>query len=647
MSKHTTDKGVSNSLRGFFERIVKPYASEELINEHTNLSKQYPMTFEKFVGNMALFKAKVPTYASYNSSNYNAKWSGFKYFSINKNNTKIFTYSKESSSNQHISMGATQRLIDNKSISDALSQGLIYKRLSALEPLKEKAFPLSFGNFADYWVNPSDSNDTPNVFYVPNYSKSDSTISDEQYDNTIQTIGTLKADDYNDIGYEYEFGYYSKAETRKEKCYFYKITNTDSSLSLEPQQNILSYELVRSKLAEAFETTDEELESKINKIRILNAIRHEPFICVLVEVNENKLVTIIFKGTQRYNNSTNNYYYTYEVPLKVEILDIDSRVNHNSLTYKIYEIIKYNNENDSSRYKSTFIRWYFQAIIVTNTKVYRLIIDPEMYLLKKYYNNETTYHRYTYYDEPQSILEEASLNDFSISNKNMVLGIIAKDSSSSTNYDAADIYQTQDKLFTYEGMIVFQDAKKTVQNEMNSRQGVETTISDVRVTRQPLSIEIKTDDTFNSFRKTVTGNSYGGKSKVQALRSNQGYVAYVGNMTAYPNLLFSPDGISWFTAALYAGASDSLSLKYIFSYSSRRLYYTLDINDYCFGNSAWEMEFIDNMNLKPVLFKENTTKDESSPTTTNLQGTDIIYLANLARSDSPEYIPTIELVRTY
>jgi hypothetical protein len=646
MNKHTTDKGVSNSLRGFFERIVKPYISKELTNEHTTLSKQYPMTFEKFVGNMALFRTKVPTYASYNSNNYNAKWSGFKYFSINKNNTKVFTYSSGSNNTQYVNIGAKQRLINNKSISEALSQGLTYKKISALEPLKEKAFPFSNSNSLEYWVNPSDSNDTPNVFYIPNYSKSDSTVSDSQYDNTIQTIGTLKVNDSNDIGYDYTFGYYSKIETRKEKCCFYKINNTDSSVSLDPQQNILDYELVRSKLVEAFETTDEELESKINKIRILNVKKNEPFICILAEVNENKLVTIVFKGTQRYNNSSNFYYYTYETPSKVEILDIDSRINHSSLVYKIYEIIKYKNEGSSDRYSSTFTRWYFQAILVTNTKVYRLIVDPEIFLLKKYYSNETKYTRYTYYDEPKSILEEATLNDFSISNKNMVLGIIAKDSTSSTNYDAANIYQTQDKLFTYEGMIVFQDAKKTVQNEMNNKQGVETTISDVKETRQPLSIEIKTDNTFNDFRKTVTGTNYGSKSLVQALRNNQGYVAYVGNMTSYPTLQFSPDGISWFATALYVGGPNSLDLKYLFSYSNKRLYFSLDISDYCFGDNFDEL-FIDNIDLKPVLFKENTAKDESSLTTTNLRGTDIIYLVNMARGDSAEYIPTVELTRTY
>lgn len=95
MSKHTTDKGVSNSLRGFFERVLKPYISNLFTSEATDASGRYKMDYIGTYGSLAVFKKSLPTWRQYSTSG-NSNSSTEDQFIIERNKKVVFDSSAAS-----------------------------------------------------------------------------------------------------------------------------------------------------------------------------------------------------------------------------------------------------------------------------------------------------------------------------------------------------------------------------------------------------------------------------------------------------------------------------------------------------------------------------------------------------------------------
>ena len=659
MNKHTTDKGVSNSLRGFFERIVKPYTTRSIDAAKEDQNIRYPMTFEKFAGNIAVYKTFIPTKAYTYGSNSNDYWYGYRGFTVNRNNTEIFTsklnkqtYDNSfvnSASSKYISLGLVQRALTDDS-----------SKLIDLAPLNECAFPFEPQNFAVYWVNPSYDYDTPNVFYVPEYDRDTGNESDT-YNGIIQTIGFIKANSGYDIGNLSGFGYYSKIETRKEKCCFYKIdTSVPEARELKVNINVLEISEVKQKLIEVFETTEEELDSKIQTIRIMDAISVNGTTCILISVNNTKLMAICYKkeGTSTVSNIA-----------KIEVFDIGSDINFSKLTRKIYEEITYKDKDEKRSTK--WVREYIESAITTSDgRIFRFICDPDYVLLNRVEGDTSGSDWYNYHysvtREPELLLEEAEVGDFT--KNNTIIGIIDNSTTYYVgNYDnmaPMSNYNTT-RIATLNGMIVFEDAAKKVSGEIKANKIV-TTVADITETRSPLVTRIIKDDTFKDYRLTgypITGYPYYLKnSKNVILRfGEKGYLAIMGDPID-AQILYSPDGVSWFltignkdyNSSYYFGA------RYVYHYDSydKRLNYgqvVRNANNY-FRAGIYSNRFYisdDNVSFKPVLFNEHITTgaqknydipyDENTSTTKKvLAGTEVIYLS--ADDRYTITLPTVKIV---
>lgn len=657
MNKHTTDKGVSNSLRGFFERIVKPYTTKSIDDAKAEQSVRYPMTFEKFAGNIAVYKASIPTNAYINGDRSTDIWYGHRGFTVNKNDTEIFTskLSKNNYDNSFINT-ANSKYVSLGLAEENLSSGSA--KLINLAPLTEKAFPFEPKNFAVYWANPSYNSDTPNVFFVPEYGNDSNT-----YDGTIQTIGFIKANDGYDIGNLNGFGYYSKIETRKEKCCFYKIdASVPEARELKVNINVLEIPEVKQKLIEVFETTEEELDSKIQTIRIMDAINvNNKATCILISVNNTKLMAIYYKY------STNNV----AVVAKIEVFNIGSDINFSKLTRKIYEKKIFRDEGD--RYSTEWVREYIESAITTvDGRVFRFICDPDYVILNRVEGDTSgnDWHNYHYpvTREPELLLEEAEVGDFI--KDNTIIGIIDNSTSYISNSSNSSMlmpmsnYNTT-RIATLNGMIVFEDAVKNVSGEFGKGNKVETTVNNITETRKPLVTRIIKDNVFEDFKLQTTENLayYLKRSKNIILEFGEiGYLAFMGELSDNTLILYSPDGVSWFLATGNKdyGFSSTFRARYIYNYYSQRLNYgqVIESSGEYFEAGLYSNTFYispNNSNFKPVLFKEHITSNNQKNYDVTyskiagiyeriLTGTEVMYLSYNNSNTNSTVLPTIKII---
>lgn len=653
MNKHTTDKGVSNSLRGFFERIVKPYTTKSIDDAKTEQSVRYPMTFEKFAGNIAVYKAFIPTNAYINGDRSTDTWYGHRGFTVNKNDTEIFTskLSKNNYNNSFINT-ANSKYVSLGLTKEDLNSGSA--KLINLAPLNKSAFPFEPKNFAVYWANPSYNSDTPNVFFVPECGNDSNT-----YDGTIQTIGFIKANDGYDIGKLNGFGYYSKIETRKEKCCFYEIdASVPEARELKVNINVLEIPEVKQKLIEAFETTEEELDSKIQTIRIMDAINvNNEATCILISVNNTKLMAIYYK----YN--TNNV----AIVAKIEVFNIGSDIKFSKLTRKIYEKIYFKDKED--RYSTEWVREYIESAITTvDGRVFRFICDPDYVILNSVGGDTSGNDWYNFHHpvtrEPELLLEEAEVGDFT--KDNTIIGIIDNSTSYTSNSSMPtpmSNYNTT-RIATLNGMIVFEDAVKNVSGEFGKGNKVETTVNNITETRKPLVTRIIKDNVFEDFKlQTAENNAYYLKRSKNIILEygEKGYLAIMGELLDC-NILYSPDGVSWFltTGNKDYGFNSAFRARYIYNYYSQRLNYGQVIEnsgEYFEAGPYSNIFYIhpDNSVFKPVLFKEHITSniqknyDVTFSETARiservLTGTEVMYLSYNSNNTNVTALPTIKII---
>ena len=217
--------------------------------------------------------------------------------------------------------------------------------------------------------------------------------------------------------------------------------------------NVLEIPEVKQKLIEAFETTEEELDSKIQTIRIMDAINvNNEATCILISVNNTKLMAIYYK----YN--TNNV----AIVAKIEVFNIGSDIKFSKLTRKIYEKIYFKDKED--RYSTEWVREYIESAITTvDGRVFRFICDPDYVILNSVGGDTSGNDWYNFHHpvtrEPELLLEEAEVGDFT--KDNTIIGIIDNSTSYTSNSSSMPTpmsnYNTT-RIATLNGMIVFEDA---------------------------------------------------------------------------------------------------------------------------------------------------------------------------------------------
>lgn len=507
MSKHTTDKGVSNSLRGFFERVLKPYVSNLFTSEATDASGRYKMDYLGTYGSLAVFKKSLPTWRQY-STNVSSSTSTADQFIIERNKQTVFDSSTTAGNTSGSPFTKT-----------APTNAKNFSTLNTL--LSDYAFPLSNSSGNNIFINPGDGS-TQNVFYV---SKSSNT---ETYDGEVLPIGSIKINNVFNFR-EFNGYYFSTAEDRPENCGLYSLTNTTTERSFALKERILDNTKLREKLAEVLETTDEELETKITSIRILDAAHcvHTGYetenykaYCMLLEVNEAKLVSIYSyaqTSTTTFNDGTKQVN-VFDIPGKIKLAQF--RVDaYSGSTFKRYT---------TSKYPDVLFKSYLETPIVTSNKhVYRFVFDPGYKIVTGSDSAGTTWNEIGVSDEATVTFQEVDLGDFTIGNS---IDIINRDAKLDVKYYGDyDFTRGNSYVATSNGLILFNTLS-------NSNQVTSVTV----------------------FKPEVLGNFIGNSSidssntKIIKIRGSQGmYAGFLAIESSYSNLswtyiYYSPDGIHWF-----------------------------------------------------------------------------------------------------
>lgn len=507
MNKHTTDKGVSNSLRGFFERILKPYISNLFTTEATDASGRYKMDYIGTYGSLAVFKKGLPTWQQYSTSGSSSSTTGDQ-FIIERNKKAIFDSSASS--------GNSSKPFTRVAPTNA-------KNFSTLNSsLSDYAFPVGTYNDNSIFINPGDGS-TQNVFYV---SKSSNT---ETYDGEVLPIGSIKINsvfnfrDFN--GY-----YFSTVEDRLENCGLYSLTTTDGTRTFALAERILDNTKLREKLVEVLETTDEELETKITSIRILDAAHcvHTGYetgnykaYCMLLEVNKNKLVSIYSyaqTSTTAFNANTK----------QVDVFDIPGQIKLAQFRVDAYSGSNFK-RHTSDRYPDVLFTSYLETPIVTsNNHVYRFVFDPKYKVVVKTDSAGSSWNEVGVADQAIVTFQEVNLGDFTF---NGAIDIINRDAKLQVkNYGEYDFKRGNSYVATPKGLILFNTLT-------NSQQVTSVTIS------KP---EILNNFIANDFVGSSTN------SKIIKIYGNQGmYAGFLAITSTYSNLswtyiYYSPDGIHWF-----------------------------------------------------------------------------------------------------
>ena len=506
MSKHVTEKGASNSLRGFFERILKPYISGLFKNEATDASERYKMDYIGTFGSLAVFKKSLPTWYQYSGS-YDSRSTEDK-FIIERNRQVVFDSSTDHSGKSPFTRVAPESAKN-------------FSTLNAL--LSDYAFPLDSNSSNNIFINPGDGS-TQNVFYVPQSSNT------ETYDGEVLPIGSIKINNATNLR---PFGnyYFSTAEDRPENCGLYSLTLTTDTKTFTLKERILDNTKLREKLVEVLETTDEELETRITSIRILDAMQcvhtsgydreYYKAYCILLEVNKNKLISIYsYKetNTATFNDSTK----------QVDVFDIPSYVKLAQLRSDAYSGYNFK-ESSSDRYQSVLFKTYLETPIVTsNNHIYRFVFDPGYTTVTETISNKTIKRR-SVADKATVIFQEVDLGDFTF--KGAIDIINDETQSYIKSYGDFELIRGNSYVATTDGLILF--------NALTSSKQV----TSVTVLKPELNCITNSSIVCLDNTKII---------KMRGGRNQDMYAGFFAIESSYSDLrwtyiYYSPDGIHWFS----------------------------------------------------------------------------------------------------
>ena len=536
MSKHVTEKGVSNSLRGFFERVLKPYISGLFKNEATDASERYKMDYIGTFGSLAVFKKSLPTWYQY-SGRYDSRSTEDK-FIIERNRQVVFDSSTDHSGKSPFTKVAPESAKN-------------FSTLNAL--LSDYAFPLDSNSSNNIFINPGDGS-TQNVFYVPQSSNT------ETYDGEVLPIGSIKINNATNLR---PFGnyYFSTAEDRPENCGLYSLTLTTDTKTFTLKERILDNTKLREKLVEVLETTDEELETRITSIRILDAMQcvhtsgydreYYKAYCILLEVNKNKLISIYSyreTNTATFNDSTK----------QVDVFDIPSYVKLAQLRSDAYSGYNFK-ESSSDRYQSVLFKTYLETPIVTsNNHIYRFVFDPGYTTVTETISNKTIKRR-SVADKATVIFQEVDLGDFTF--KGAIDIINDETQSDIKSYGDFELIRGNSYVATTDGLILFNTLTSSKQ------------VTSVTVLKPELNCIANSSIVCLDNTKII---------KMRGGRNQDMYAGFFAIESSYSDLrwtyiYYSPDGIHWFSIG------DSYNrLVYILTslYSGLKLYGSNLISNY-------------------------------------------------------------------
>lgn len=506
MSKHVTEKGVSNSLRGFFERVLKPYISGLFKNEATDASERYKMDYIGTFGSLAVFKKSLPTWYQY-SGRYDSRSTEDK-FIIERNRQVVFDSSTDHSGKSPFTKVAPESAKN-------------FSTLNAL--LSDYAFPLDSNSSNNIFINPGDGS-TQNVFYVPQSSNT------ETYDGEVLPIGSIKINNATNLR---PFGnyYFSTAEDRPENCGLYNLTLTTDTKTFTLKERILDNTKLREKLVEVLETTDEELETRITSIRILDAMQcvhtggydreYYKAYCILLEVNKNKLISIYSyreTNTATFNDSTK----------QVDVFDIPSYVKLAQLRSDAYSGYNFK-ESSSDRYQSVLFKTYLETPIVTsNNHIYRFVFDPGYTTVTETISNKTIKRR-SVADKATVIFQEVDLGDFTF--KGAIDIINDETQSNIKSYGDFELIRGNSYVATTDGLILFNTLTSSKQ------------VTSVTVLKPELNCITNSSIVCLDNTKII---------KMRGGRNLDMYAGFFAIESSYSDLrwtyiYYSPDGIHWFS----------------------------------------------------------------------------------------------------
>ena len=506
MSKHVTDKGVSNSLRGFFERILKPYISGLFKSEATDASERYKMDYIGTFGSLAVFKKSLPTWYQY-SGRYDSRSTEDK-FIIERNRQVVFDSSTDHSGKSPFTRVAPESAKN-------------FSTLNAL--LSDYAFPLDSNSSNNIFINPGDGS-TQNVFYMPPSSNT------ETYDGEVLPIGSIKINNATNLR---PFGnyYFSTAEDRPENCGLYSLTLTTDTKTFMLKERILDNAKLREKLVEVLETTDEELETRITSIRILDAMQcvhtggydreYYKAYCILLEVNKNKLISIYSyreTNTATFNDSTK----------QVDVFDIPSYVKLAQLRSDAYSGYNFK-ESSSDRYQSVLFKTYLETPIVTsNNHIYRFVFDPGYTTVTETISNKTIKRR-SVADKATVIFQEVDLGDFTF--KGAIDIINDETQSYIKSYGDFELIRGNSYVATTDGLILFNTLTSSKQ------------VTSVTVLKPELNCITNSSIVCLDNTKII---------KMRGGRNQDMYAGFFAIESSYSDLrwtyiYYSPDGIHWFS----------------------------------------------------------------------------------------------------
>ena len=506
MSKHVTEKGVSNSLRGFFERVLKPYISGLFKNEATDASERYKMDYIGTFGSLAVFKKSLPTWYQY-SGRYDSRSTEDK-FIIERNRQVVFDSSTDHSGKSPFTKVAPESAKN-------------FSTLNAL--LSDYAFPLDSNSSNNIFINPGDGS-TQNVFYVSPSSNI------ETYDGEVLPIGSIKINNATNLR---PFGnyYFSTAEDRPENCGLYSLTLTTDTKTFTLKERILDNTKLREKLVEVLETTDEELETRITSIRILDAMQcvhtggydreYYKAYCILLEVNKNKLISIYSyreTNTATFNDSTK----------QVDVFDIPSYVKLAQLRSDAYSGYNFK-ESSSDRYQSVLFKTYLETPIVTSDKhIYRFVFDPGYTTVTETISNKTIKRR-SVADKATVTFQEVDLGGFTF--KGAIDIINDETQSNIKSYGDFELIRGNSYVATTDGLILFNTLTSSKQ------------VTSVTVLKPELNCITNSSIVCLDNTKII---------KMRGGRNLDMYAGFFAIESSYSDLrwtyiYYSPDGIHWFS----------------------------------------------------------------------------------------------------
>lgn len=513
-SEHVTAKGVSNSLKGFFERILKPYISNLFTSAETNASKKHKMDYIGTIGSLAVFKKSIPSWKQFKTSKYiDARYAPFV---IEHNKQIVF----DSSVNFSKGMPFKRVVPENAKYFSRLNSSLL-----------DTAIPLSADSNNSIFINPGDGS-AQNVFYISPSS------SIETFDGEVTPIGSIKIDNATNLK-SFKSYYYSTAEDRPADCGLYSLTNTSDTRAFTLKERVLDNAKLREKLVEVLGTTDEELETKITSIRILDVAHCMPTgdtggyhkqlykaYCMLLEVNEKKLISVY-----SYFEQTSTTIFNDGIK-QVDAFDIPNKIRLAKLRVDAFSASEFM-ALDTGRFGTILFTAFLETPIVTDygndnkCHVYRFIFNPGYKVSSKTNSFGKTERYIDVLDKATVIFQEVDLGDFASKHYD-ILDIINNEARLKVNNRGEyELIQGNSCVATNRGLISF--------NTLSSFQ-------------HKTSVTISEPESLNNFYKAPSISC----NKIIKICGNEGvYTGFLSVGSGYKDLswtetYYSPDGIYWF-----------------------------------------------------------------------------------------------------